>query len=298
MKKTLCGAALALGLVLLLVGLKNEYARCLPGGPYGMGPLLEQGGAEHVFLGSSMFRQGLDIHVLEEELGSSVYLLSYNGNQPALMAMELSYLLEQGVEISHLYVDLYGYTGAAAPWISDTKILLDTDLSFKWQTWKLMCAWNDTGILDFYELFVTANNEQLLTWPIHTRLLSAQFYKGGTLLDSPGTTGEALQYSLGTREGLHPAQVEGYKELISLCREEGIALTFLETPKYEALYEDETYRMLLEQCQEAVSPCPVILSGELEFDNGDPEQFQDLIHLSGQGRREYTQKLCQALGED
>ena len=56
--------------------------------------------------------------------------------------------------------------------------------------------------------------------------------------------------------------------------------------------------MLLEQCQEAVSPCPVILSGELEFDNGDPEQFQDLIHLSGQGRREYTQKLCQSMGED
>lgn len=298
MKKTLWGMALALGLALFLVGVKNEYARYLPGGSYGMGPLIQQGGAEHVFMGSSMFRQGLDIHVLEEELGDSVYLLSYNGNQPVFMAMELSYLLEQGVEISHLYVDLYGYTGAAAPWISDTKILLDTDFAFKWQTWQLMGQWNETGVLDFYELFVTANNEQLLTWPVHTRLLAAQFYKGGTLLDSPGTTKEALDYSLGARKGIHPAQQEGYQKLVSLCQEQGITLTFLETPKYETMYQDETYQMLLRQCEEAVAESPVIFARDLEFDNTDPGQFQDLIHLSGQGRREYTRQLCQALSKE
>lgn len=82
MKKTLWGIALAFGLALLFTGLKNEYARFLPGGDYGMSPLVETGGAQHVFIGSSMFRQGLDIRILEEELGESVYVLSYNGNQP------------------------------------------------------------------------------------------------------------------------------------------------------------------------------------------------------------------------
>ena len=118
MKKTMKACILAVCLVLAFLMIKNEYARCLPSGAYGMQPLIKNGKTEHLFIGSSMFRQGLDIHVLEEQLGDSVYLLSYNGNQPILMAMELAYLLEQGVEIGHLYVDLYGYTAASAPWIS------------------------------------------------------------------------------------------------------------------------------------------------------------------------------------
>ena len=36
---------------------------------------------DHLFIGSSMFRQGLSIDVLEEMLEGEVYILSYNGNQ-------------------------------------------------------------------------------------------------------------------------------------------------------------------------------------------------------------------------
>lgn len=61
-----------------------------------MQAVLRKGETENLFIGSSMFRQGLDIDVLEERLEGSSYILSYNGNQPALMAMELQYLLEQG----------------------------------------------------------------------------------------------------------------------------------------------------------------------------------------------------------
>ena len=68
MKKTLRAVGLALLLALLFLAVKNEYARLLPSGAYGMKPLIDAGGANHVFIGSSMFRQGLDIHVLEEEL--------------------------------------------------------------------------------------------------------------------------------------------------------------------------------------------------------------------------------------
>ncbi|MCI8994612.1 MAG: hypothetical protein HFI30_02850 [Lachnospiraceae bacterium] len=293
--RTLCAAVISFLLALGVLGIKNEYARYLPGGSYGMKPLVETGGAKHVFIGSSMFRQGLDIRVLEEELGDSVYILSYNGNQPLFMAMELSYLLDQGVEISHLYVDLYGYTAASSPWISDTKILLDTDLDFKWATWDQMKEYNHTSLLDFYELFVTANNEQLLTWPVHSRLLASQFYKGGTLVYSGGTTREALDYSLGEREGVHPAQEAGYKEIIRLAREQDISLTFIETPKYASMEGDETYTKLVSQCLKAVEGAPVVLAREVEFDNTDPCSFQDLIHLSSQGREEYTRELCRAI---
>lgn len=295
MKKMIVAIAGTFCFLLALLAVKNEYARYLPSKAYGMKPVIERGEVEHLFIGSSMFRQGLDIHVLEEQLGESVYILSYNGNQPAFMAMELAYLLDQGVKINHLYVDLYGYTASANPWISDTKILLDTDLAFKWDTWKLMKAWNETSFLDFYELFVTANNEQLLTWPVHNKLLAGQFYKGGTLIQSAGTTEAALDYSLGVRDGVHEAQAEGYATIRNLADEHGIRLTFVETPKYHTMYEDETYQMLLSECLEAVEGREVLLFEGMKFDNTSPENFQDLIHLSCEGRKAYTRQMCRML---
>ena len=38
-------------------------------------------------------------YLLEAELPGSSYILSYNGNQPALMALELQYMLEQGLPL-------------------------------------------------------------------------------------------------------------------------------------------------------------------------------------------------------
>ena len=52
---------------------------------------------------------------------------------------------------------------------------------------------------------------------------------------------------------------------------------------------------LLAQCQEAVAGERVLLSEETGFDNRDPGQFQDLIHLSSQGREDYTRRLCRQL---
>ena len=174
---TIGGALLA---AFLLVVLKNEYARLLPVSTYGMQAAIERRETENLFIGSSMFRQGLSIDVLEEELPGSSYILSYNGNQPALMAMELAYMLEEGLEVKNLYIDLYPYTAAADPWISDTKILLDTDLDFKIQAWRLMAENSGASFSDFFEFFVTANNEQLLTYPINNALVSSQFRNGGT----------------------------------------------------------------------------------------------------------------------
>ncbi|NBK92819.1 hypothetical protein D5278_12675 [bacterium 1XD21-13] len=298
--KILAGVLVA---VLLLTGIKNEYARLLPVSSYGMQAAIKKKSVDHLFIGSSMFRQGLSIDVLEEALKGNVYILSYNGNQPAFMAMELEYMLREGLEIGTLYVDLYPYTAAATPWISDTKILLDTDLGFKLDAWRLMNEYNDTKLLDFYELFVTANNEQILTYPIHNRLVSAQFRSGGNILTPGGQTKEHLDSlgMLGGRDGLQEAQIEGYKKILELAREHGIKVYFIETPKYERMYQDSDYMELYEACRNKVEELTelinseVILAQELTFDFGDPACFQDLIHLSTEGRTLYTELLCERL---
>lgn len=186
MKRVLKTIVVAFAIALALIFIKNEYARCLPASTYGMQAAIRKGSTDNLFIGSSMFRQGLDIDVLEEELPGSTYILSYNGNQPALMAMELQYMLEQGLEIQNLYIDLYPYTAAADPWISDTKILLDTDLKFKAKAWRLISNSTGASFGDFYEFFVTANNEQLLTYPLNNKIVSSQFRDGGSLLRQPG----------------------------------------------------------------------------------------------------------------
>ena len=301
---TIGGALLA---AFLLVVLKNEYARLLPVSTYGMQAAIERGETENLFIGSSMFRQGLSIDVLEEELPGSSYILSYNGNQPALMAMELAYMLEEGLEVKNLYIDLYPYTAAADPWISDTKILLDTDLDFKIQAWSLMAENSGASFSDFFEFFVTANNEQLLTYPINNALVSSQFRNGGTLLQQEGSTREELYAlgMLGSRNGLQEAQMEGYGKIAALAEEYGLNLYFLETPKYERMYADPDYMELYQLCLEEVQRLKaewngsgsfeVLCAEDLDFDLSDAGNFQDLIHLSSAGRTEYTRLLCGAL---
>ena len=291
----------------LLVVLKNEYARLLPVSTYGMQAAIEREETENLFIGSSMFRQGLSIDVLEEELPGSSYILSYNANQPALMAMELAYMLEEGLEVKNLYIDLYPYTAAADPWISDTKILLDTDLDFKIQAWRLMAENSGASFSDFFEFFVTANNEQLLTYPLNNALVSSQFRNGGTLLQQEGSTREELYAlgMLGSRDGLHEAQMEGFRKIAALAEEYGLNLYFLETPKYERMYADPDYMELYQLCLEEVQRLKaewngsgsfeVICAEDLDFDSSDAGNFQDLIHLSSAGRTEYTQLLCVAL---
>ena len=307
MKRILLTIAGALLAALLLVLVKNEYARLLPVSTYGMQAAIAQGETENLFIGSSMFRQGLSIDVLEEGLPGSSYILSYNGNQPALMAMELEYMLEEGLEVKSLYIDLYPYTAAADPWLSDTKLLLDTDLDFKLRAWELMRRSGGASFSDFYEFFVTANNEQLLTYPVNNALVSSQFRNGGTLLEQAGKTREEL-YALGTlgsRDGLNEVQVEGYRRLAALAEEYDLNLYFLETPKYERMYADEDYLELYGLCLETVRGLEkewngkgsfrIICAEDLDFDSSDAGNFQDLIHLSAAGRTEYTRLLCGAV---
>lgn len=298
MIRLLCGVLLFSALLIIT---KNEYGYLLAGDNYGMPELIEKQEIDNLFIGSSMFRQGLDIHVLEEALGESVYILSYNGNQPVFMAEELEYLLEHGVRIKNLYVDLYAYTAAANPWISDTKMFLDTDIQFKMKTWNLMKENNEVEFRHFYEMFVTANNEYLLTYPINRRLLSSQFYKGGSLLKPVGREAEYLDtLDLGTREGLNQIQMDAYRKIKALAENAGIRLRFLETPKYEKLYADSRrggYPELLEELEAMVyeENIPYLSTEELSFDCTDGQNFQDLIHLSAKGREDYSRQLCKMI---
>lgn len=302
MKKILTTVGTVILLVALVIILKNQYGYVFAGNTYGIPAAVSKGEISHLFIGSSMFRQGLDIDVLEEKLDGNVYILSYNGNQPIFMAKELEYLLSHGVTIENLYIDFYAFTATSSPWISDTKMFLDTDLKFKIDAWKTLAEYNDTSLSDFYEMFVTANNEQILMYPINNAIVSSQFRNGGSLMLPDGQSKEYLDtLDLGVREGLNEVQTAGYERIAELASAHDINLLFLETPKYEKLITDMregAYPQLLEEMTETAEKinAPYILAGELDFDHSDGANFQDLIHLSAAGRKAYCEMLCDYIG--
>lgn len=304
MKKILTTVAAVLVAVALVIVLKNQYGSIFAGNTYGMPALLEQEEIAHLFIGSSMFRQGLDIDALEENLDGSVYILSYNGNQPVFMAKELEYLLGQGLKIENLYIDFYAYTLTAVPWISDTKMFLDTDLAFKLDAWKTMAENNEVGLKDFYEMFVTANNEQIFMYPINNAIVSSQFRNGGSLLYMAGQTKDHLDtLDLGVRDGLFESQLAGYDRIAELAKEYDINLLFIETPKYEKLLTDTREGCYMDLLKEMIAwaekvNAPFLLAESFDFDHTDGANFQDLIHLSGQGRKAYCEMLSQHIGNN
>ena len=303
MKKILTTMAIVLAAVALIIVLKNEYGAVFAGHTYGIPAAVEQEEIDHLFIGSSMFRQGMDIDVLEEHLEGKIYILSYNGNQPVFMAKELEYMLENGVKVNKLYVDFYTYSMTAVPWIFDTKLFLDTDLGFKIDAWKTMNKHSDMDFNDFYEMFVTDNNEQILMYPINNLLVSSQFRNGGSLLMPDGQDAEYLDtLDLGVRDGLNEAQIAAYDRIVEIAKEHEIEVVFIETPKYEKLLTDTRKGSYSDLLAEMVawaeeSGVEYLLAEDVEFDHADGANFQDLIHLSGQGRKTYSEELIKYISK-
>ena len=308
MKRLLILIAAALLAVILLMLVKNECARWLPSAGNGMAEIIQKQHVDYLFIGSSTFRRGLDIEELQK-LSENTYILSYNGNQPVMMWMILEYLIQQGVTVDHLFVDFYPYMAAAKPALSDTSILIDTDLRFKFDIWKTISNADPASSQDlqnnistFYELFISANNATILWWPIHRMMSRRQNFHGGLrgLQNRHGSSRENLEQKplYGLRDGLQASQMEGYRNLIETAQKHGIELCFIETPKYRRLYDNADYRMLFGQIWDALAGVPgfcLIPADQVPLDRNEPDYFNDLVHLSGTGAHTYTQMLLDVI---
>ena len=162
-----------------------------------------------------------------------------------------------------------------------------------------MTAHNKVGLKDFYEMFVTANNEQILMYPINNVIVSSQFRNGGSLLSLAGKTEEHLDtLDLGVRDGLFESQIAGYDRIVELAKEYDINLLFIETPKYEKLLTDTREGCYTDLLNEMIawakaSGAEYLLAENFEFDHAKGSNFQDLIHLSAEGRIDYCKKLAE-----
>ncbi len=283
----------AIGISVLLLLIKEAVSPFLmQNTTYGMNALINKGEVNNLFIGSSTFKQGLDADILDKELGDDWYLLAYNGNQPIVEAFELEYLLSHGVKINNLYIDMYAYTAADQPKLSDEKMLMELPPGDKFRLFKLLCS--DYTLKDIWRFFVTANNDIIITWPISNKLVNAQFYKGSSRANSDGSNDADLgviEVPSGMDE-INGSQCEAIYKIIKLAKTNDISLVFIETPKYITILEDETYINLMNLYSDLLSDQGVSFIRESEtVDDMSADSFADLIHLSSNGRKQYTTEL-------
>ncbi len=298
----------------IILWVKGEFTRILvKDANYGMQAAISCGSIDFLFLGSSMFRQGIDIYELEEGYGENCYVLSYNGNQPASELLQLEYLLKHGVAIRTLYLDMYAYGASKEPSISDEKIFLEMDLKEKWKYWNLIRNTTGVGAEEFWNIFVTSNNDQLLIWPVNSYLINQRFHKGGNVAESASATREELEQDkiINTETSINDIQREAIMSIVQIARENQIRIVFIETPKYATAVQDNNYQGLMRQYLELLDElqCEYLLSSEtakqlqmtgkaVAFDSENPVYFTDSMHLSSEGRKAYTSELIKVMWEN
>lgn len=312
MKKILKYIILSILVAGILVIVKNQYSSCLlNGATYGMPTLIQVGKVDNLFLGSSMFRQGIDINVLETEYPNKNYILSYNGNQPVLEYLQLKKLVNEEVEIENLYVDMYAYSAWSTPDISDIKFLMELNLQDKITLWKVISEHNeDYGIEEFWRMFVNGNNEIILSWPLNEGLINSRFYRGGTIVKTvPSTVAELKNMKVQSIKGqMNLVQKEYLTKLIDLAKDNNINIVFIESPKYINVYQNEQYTDAMQIYAEFLEEkeIPFVLCEKTllnidiskkvfhyNFSNDKAELYVDNGHLSYDGRVAFTQKIIE-----
>lgn len=283
----------------------------MPHANYGMQAICSQSHVSKLFIGSSMFRKGIYC----PDYGDDTYLLAYNGNQPALEALQLEYLLNHGAKIDHVIIDMYPYSAVRPASLSDTRQLMDADWRYVYRLYDRISntEQNDAEVL--FKMFVQSNNELLFTWPISYPLTNSRYTRGANGNDVPGCTtafldqAEAEEMKVMDRT-LHEDQKKGLEQIIGLCRNHHLKLTFLETPKYAKVYDDEVFCAIMREytryltqlhqqlilCDKTYDLCRDQLTDDAQvstypFDYQDAACFNDLIHLSSKGRERLSAEV-------
>ncbi len=301
-KKTVITIFIALLVFFGIVLLKNYCSYLLPNDAMGVRSIAAQKRVDTLFLGSSAYRKGIDMYLIEEELEGESHVLTYNGNEALNMAIELKELLNTGTEIGLLVVDFNPSMMDRGADLSDKRLLWDISMKGKLSLWREIAEKEDTDFFTFYDYFVLSNNDYMLTYPISYPLIAERYYRGGSTQsdETPGSTREELkELEIVENPGVNELQLKSVEEIIDMCRENGIKVVFLESPRYYRMEENGNFlkkAAILEECI-AKKGVKCILTEDLNFDNTNPAYYSDLTHMSGDGKREFTRLLIPLLKE-
>lgn len=298
---------------LFVIGKYQFFDIAMAHSNYGMRAICNEKEISSLYIGSSMFRQGINV----AEIEPSAYLLAYNGNQPVAEELCLKYMLEKGANIKRLVVDMYPYSAADSPSISDSRTFQDGDMKFTFGVYDALSDTKDYSYL--LKMLLNGNNESFVTWPATHGMIDSRYYRGSSTAILVGKTNEKLdkaELKFWGRDTLQPLQMDALDRIIQLCEQKDIEVVFVETPKYYRVYADKAYISMMKDYYDFLKErnvktilCDKIVDAlclgsesrnlvTYSFANSDASNYQDLIHLSGKGRDEFSTQLGMLLKEE
>lgn len=258
---------------------------------------------DNLFIGSSMFRMGIDIGIIEEFLGENSYVLAYNGNQPVSILLELESLLKRGVKIRNLYIDMYVFSLFSKPSLSDTLLIWDLTPEESIKLFKILAKDRGDKLKFAYSYFVSSNMQYFFTYPVSDALISARYRKGATTsaVIAEGMTpqkAEALNlgYVNDAPKKPDPKQTDAVLKIVKLASDNKIKLAFVDTIKYAPIYGSRKYAAMISSYSALLDKvhAEYLRFSDSKFEN-NCENFTDGIHLSGKGKLEFTRILCERI---
>ena len=298
MKKVIITVAAALIIIAAAVTFKNVYSCEMPIRNRGIHDAIKTGDLDVLFIGSSTFRANIDMPTMDEAFNGRVYDISYGGNQLVATAIQYDELKRRSNNDYGIIVFELGpmmLTQEVA--LSDSRVIWDLTWEGKKALWKSMYEAGNTDFPMMYEYFVTSGMDDLITFPVTEPFYGTRYYKGAKT-DETGSPGEAVlegeEFDISDKT-LVKAQADAVKDIIDKCRRDGQDFVFLESPCYYRLQEDPAFIKYREEYIKILdeNDAPYILATDVEFDSHAPAFFEDMNHMSADGRREYTKELIQ-----
>lgn len=300
LKNTLITVVSAFLVTAFIVFAKNAYSKDIPGAKVGVSALSHNKKIDTLFIGASSFRKGINMRTIDSTLDGESFMLTYNGNQPMNMDIELSELYSSGVNIETLVLEFDpGMIDAHAD-LSDKRLLWDIGLQSKIKIWNLLSKREDANFFMMFDYWVSSNIDYLFTYPISQPVISKRYYRGGnTGEDIVSGLSYAQLDALPVKEapGFSSLQKDSLEDIITLCETHGTKLIVLESPNYKKMYDDENYAQKSKLLKQFFidNSITVITKEDLTFDYTNPDFYSDLSHMSSNGMNEYTKEIIDIL---
>lgn len=302
MKKAIISMAAALLIIAAAVAVKNVYSCEVPIGNRGIRSAIKEGDLDILFIGSSTFRSNLDIHELDAAFNDRAYIISYGGNQYVAADIQYDEIKNRSDKSYGLMVfELDPLMLTEEVKLSDSRVIWDLSFPGKLALWDKLKNAGNTDFSVMYEYFVTSGMDDLITYPITERIYSTRYYKGAKTDDTKSSGREFLEneeFDISDSKLVKP-QADAVIETIEKCRRDGQDFIFLECPHYYRLEEDPKYEEYHEYFVKLMDEYDVdcIYAHDVDFNNHEPEYFEDMSHMSGEGRRVYTKELIKHLSK-
>ncbi len=302
MKKIIIAVLLVLIIVPLFVFLKYRYSYQLAETNSGIGGYIEQKACDILFVGSSQSRQDYNIKIIDSVCGTSSYILAYNGMQPFIATEVVDYLTREYFKPAVIIMEAYPYLSVQEPRLADTRLFSDAPPDLKDTLINILKENRGFSFGQWYELVVRSENESLLMHMFTYNKKNNMSFKGSYQNKSVKGMKQDFILTENNTGGnfdsiLNTAQQLAHKELIEICKQQGIKLIYIRPPVAAPVYYSEhyTYASIILQNQIEDSLGVSYINNVKGFSNFEPNNFSDFYHLSTSGRDKYSELIANVL---